>query len=281
MRDSDAAIRVGAVSSGKLCRVYYSFCITYLYNSVGEMNMVRSIPKVSNGALHMPTDEESFSDLIQPGSAEWYTWLENSRSFRFETSSLSFTARQEQRPGGRYWYAYRRLHGKLHIAYLGKSCELSAERLNVVAAFLAEDSIGNVTQHSLYELKEAVLQLQEPPTTAFQEVLTQVEEKRFAHLWVQGQVMTPQQALAIHEDALLSKQAATIPDDAVLTSPGLTHRESDVLCFLTKGFTSTQIARELVISLSTVNTHIRSIYNKLGVTSRSAATRYALEHHLV
>ena len=132
--------------------------------------MVRSIPKVCNDSLQLSFSDGSTTDNIQPGSAEWYVWLEHSQSFRFETSSLSFTARQEQRPGGRYWYAYRRRHGKLRIAYLGKSSELSIERLNAVAAFLAEDSIDDVKQHSTHKMKEVVLQ--ETPITAFPEVRT-------------------------------------------------------------------------------------------------------------
>ena len=64
--------------------------------------------------------------------------------------------------------------------------------------------------------------------------------------------------------------------------PGvLTKREQEVLGLLTMGLTNAQIAERLVVSLSTLNTHVRSIYNKLEVTSRSAATRYAVEHHLV
>ena len=62
---------------------------------------------------------------------------------------------------------------------------------------------------------------------------------------------------------------------------GLTPREMDVLRLLAKGLTSAQIAEQLTIGVVTVNFHVRSIYSKLGVTSRSAATRYALEHHLV
>jgi DNA-binding NarL/FixJ family response regulator len=66
------------------------------------------------------------------------------------------------------------------------------------------------------------------------------------------------------------------------TSPaGLTTREMDVLRLLAQGLTSAQIAERLVIGLVTVNSHVRSIYSKLGVTSRAAATRYALEHHLL
>jgi DNA-binding NarL/FixJ family response regulator len=54
-----------------------------------------------------------------------------------------------------------------------------------------------------------------------------------------------------------------------------------VLHLLAQGLTSAQIAERLVLSPMTVNTHVRSIYSKLGVTSRSAATRYAIEHHLL
>jgi len=43
---------------------------------------------------------------------------------------------------------------------------------------------------------------------------------------------------------------------------------------LTEGLTNAQIAERLVVSLPTVNTHVASIFNKLGVNSRSAATRY-------
>jgi DNA-binding NarL/FixJ family response regulator len=61
----------------------------------------------------------------------------------------------------------------------------------------------------------------------------------------------------------------------------LTIREMEVLRLLAQGLTSAQIAERLVIGLVTVNSHVRSIYSKCGVTSRSAATRYAMEHKLV
>jgi len=60
----------------------------------------------------------------------------------------------------------------------------------------------------------------------------------------------------------------------------LSPREMDVMRLLAQGLTSAQIAKQLVIGVVTVNFHVRSIYSKLGVSSRSAATRYALEHHL-
>jgi serine/threonine protein kinase len=65
------------------------------------------------------------------------------------------------------------------------------------------------------------------------------------------------------------------------SSAGLTRREREVLRLLARGLTNPQIAAQLIIGLPTVGTHVASIYNKLGVTTRSAATRYALEHDLV
>jgi len=55
----------------------------------------------------------------------------------------------------------------------------------------------------------------------------------------------------------------------------------EVLRLVARGLSNAQIAEELVVSLLTVKAHLRSIYSKLGVTSRSAATRYTIEHHLV
>jgi DNA-binding NarL/FixJ family response regulator len=52
-----------------------------------------------------------------------------------------------------------------------------------------------------------------------------------------------------------------------------------VLQLLARGLSNAQIAEELVVSLLTVKAHLRSIYSKLGVTSRVGATRYAVEHH--
>ena len=62
---------------------------------------------------------------------------------------------------------------------------------------------------------------------------------------------------------------------------GLTSREVEVLGLVAQGLTNEQVAEQLVISSRTVNTHLTAIYRKIGVSSRSAATRYAIEHHLI
>jgi DNA-binding NarL/FixJ family response regulator len=61
---------------------------------------------------------------------------------------------------------------------------------------------------------------------------------------------------------------------------GLTVREVEVLSLVAKGDTNRAIAAELMISEKTVARHLSNIFTKLGVSSRSAATAYAYEHHL-
>jgi DNA-binding CsgD family transcriptional regulator len=61
---------------------------------------------------------------------------------------------------------------------------------------------------------------------------------------------------------------------------GLTLREVEIIRLLAAGLTNRQIAERLGLSVRTVDAHLRSIYAKLGVKSRSAATRYAVEHQL-
>lgn len=62
---------------------------------------------------------------------------------------------------------------------------------------------------------------------------------------------------------------------------GLTAREVEVLRLVAQGMTDGQVAEQLVISYRTVNTHLSAIYRKIGVSSKVAATRYAIEHHLI
>ncbi|HLW00251.1 MAG TPA: LuxR C-terminal-related transcriptional regulator [Ktedonobacterales bacterium] len=105
-------------------------------------------------------------------------------------------------------------------------------------------------------------------------------EQAFSMLWGEGRTLPLDQVLADQEPLPAAPPASTaVPAPATIA--GLTPRELDVLRLLAQGLTSAQMAEHLVISLVTVNFHVRSIYSKLGVTSRAAATRYALDHHLV
>jgi LuxR family maltose regulon positive regulatory protein len=68
---------------------------------------------------------------------------------------------------------------------------------------------------------------------------------------------------------------ATSPS-ALLVEP-LSGRELEVLRLLTTRLSSTEIARQLVISVHTVRSHVKNIYGKLNVHSRANAVRRAKE----
>jgi DNA-binding CsgD family transcriptional regulator len=66
--------------------------------------------------------------------------------------------------------------------------------------------------------------------------------------------------------------------NATATYPaGLSAREVEVLALVAEGMTNAEAGAALFISHRTVAQHLRSVYNKLGVGSRAAATRRALE----
>ncbi len=72
-----------------------------------------------------------------------------------------------------------------------------------------------------------------------------------------------------------------LPDrPTAATDAGLTARERAVLVLVAAGHTNRQIAAALVISPHTVRRHLQNIFRKLGVSSRVAATAYALQHGL-
>lgn len=64
------------------------------------------------------------------------------------------------------------------------------------------------------------------------------------------------------------------------SASGLSAREREVLALVATGATNRSIAIDLVISEKTVACHVSSIFSKLGVSSRAAATAYAYQHDL-
>ncbi len=62
---------------------------------------------------------------------------------------------------------------------------------------------------------------------------------------------------------------------------GLTARETEVIGLLARGLQTKQVARRLGISPKTADTHIQNAYRKIGVSTRAAATLYAMQHGLV
>jgi DNA-binding NarL/FixJ family response regulator len=61
----------------------------------------------------------------------------------------------------------------------------------------------------------------------------------------------------------------------------LTQRQVEVLRLVARGMTNAEIADALFLSRRTVHAHLRTIFHKLSVGNRSAATRYAIQHGLL
>jgi DNA-binding NarL/FixJ family response regulator len=87
------------------------------------------------------------------------------------------------------------------------------------------------------------------------------------------------------EYALSTEESSTPEQPSTSFAPehpaGLTPREVEVLALVATGMTNTQVAQRLFLSPRTVQRHLNSIFHKLGVSSRTAATRFALEHDLI
>jgi predicted ATPase/DNA-binding CsgD family transcriptional regulator len=100
------------------------------------------------------------------------------------------------------------------------------------------------------------------------------------------EVLTEGRAMGLREAieyALSTEEPSTPPLEQPSTSElpaGLTSREVEVLGLVATGMTNAQVAETLFLSPRTVQRHLNSVYHKIGVSSRTAATRFALEHGL-
>jgi len=117
---------------------------------------------------------------------------------------------------------------------------------------------------------------------------TQLGDQAFAAAWEAGRTISPEQAIAFALEVATEVSApappSAIPQPSVAAAEypaGLTAREVEVLRLVAQGLTDAQVAERLVLSAHTVHAHLRSIYGKLEVTSRAAATRFAVDHQLL
>jgi predicted ATPase/DNA-binding CsgD family transcriptional regulator len=100
-------------------------------------------------------------------------------------------------------------------------------------------------------------------------------DQQFGKLFREGEILGEKQVAQI-----FLKPQTKESTGKVLLPNSLTKRELEILRLVAQGLTDAQIAERLVLSPRTVNAHLTSIYNKLGVNSRTAATRFAMEHGL-
>ena len=112
-----------------------------------------------------------------------------------------------------------------------------------------------------------------PMARLLQEAMTRGITSTYTH-----QLLTALETWGQSQDG--APTASSVPSPQALIEP-LSQRELDVLRLLTTELSGPEIARELVVALSTVRTHTKRIYGKLNVTNRRAAVKRAAELNLI
>lgn len=126
----------------------------------------------------------------------------------------------------------------------------------------------------------------------YEQITAELGEEGFAREVAAGEQLSIQGIVALAEeivDSVLS-YSSTAGSVASLSSAsrsdpphpaGLTNREVEVLKLVAAGLTNQQAASRLSVTPRTINAHLTSIYNKIGVTNRAGAIRFAVDHGLV
>jgi DNA-binding NarL/FixJ family response regulator len=85
----------------------------------------------------------------------------------------------------------------------------------------------------------------------------------------------------VEASAFVVPRATEDAASSALADAGLSDRELAVLTELAQGLTNKEIGARLWVSEQTVKFHVRNVYRKLGISSRTEALRFAHEHDLV
>jgi DNA-binding CsgD family transcriptional regulator len=176
--------------------------------------------------------------------------------------------------------------GGSHRAFVfleGLACDAGAKGETERAAklFGAAQALREATG---FPLEPAMRELAEPFLVGAR---SQLEGGAWSAAWEEGRAMSMETAI----EYALSEEPSTITSSAAPTkqrstpvsehSFALTPREVEVLGLVAEGLTNPQVAQKLFLSPRTVQRHLNSVYRKLGVSSRTAATHLALEHDLL
>jgi len=164
--------------------------------------------------------------------------------------------------------------GTLLMSLEGLACVAGAEveALRAAMLFGAAEALMEEIGYRLVPQERVVL---EPYRAS---VRSRLGEATWEEAVAEGGTMGLEEAI---EYALLEEKPSTTTPSSTPEHPGgLTSREVEVIGLVAEGLTNAQVAQRLFLSPRTVDTHLTSIYHKLGVSSRAAATRFALEHGL-
>jgi DNA-binding CsgD family transcriptional regulator len=173
--------------------------------------------------------------------------------------------------------------GAYHVWGLGKVNALRGKPVQAARLWGAADALREQMGMSLSRF--------DLTTSGYEQDLAAVrsalDEASFDAAWAEGRAMSSEQAFeyAFSEE---EEKPASAPATKTTSEPsvsssypaGLSAREAEVLKLVADGLTNVRIAEALFISPRTVDRHLNSVYQKIGVSSRAAATRFAIEHGL-
>jgi predicted ATPase/DNA-binding CsgD family transcriptional regulator len=163
----------------------------------------------------------------------------------------------------------------------GLACDAEAEgeALRAARLFGAAEAMREAMGLTL---EPAMRPLEEPYLLGAR---SQLEEGAWREAWEEGRAMSMkaamEYALSEEEPSTTTLSTSEQPPSSLEHPAGLSAREVEVLGLVAEGLTNPQVAERLFLSPRTVQRHLNSIYHKLGVSSRTAATRLALEHGLL
>ncbi len=189
---------------------------------------------------------------------------------------------------GNYQQAYAFYKEGLALREIAGEKDGVAEVLEGLAGICAAQGEGNLAARLLGTVEmlcEATGMASSPIDDAFNEhtratIQAQLGVEAFTIARDEGHHSTLEQALALTRVMQCPKPVST-PSKPLPSLHGLSNREVEVLRWVAQGLSDSGVAARLVISPRTVQGHVRSIFKKIHVNSRSAATRYAIEHHLI
>lgn len=123
-------------------------------------------------------------------------------------------------------------------------------------------------------------------TWNFHPELIESARRQGVHGYLSKTLTAPQLVAAIEAvhagELVISNQGRRAPSAPGLDWPGrlegITDRESEILALITQGKSNAEVASLTYLSPNTVKSYIRSVYRKIGVTSRTQAVLYGVAH---
>ncbi len=204
-----------------------------------------------------------------------------------------------QSEGALLWARYHRQSGDPDLAYAraGRALELAAVPRQSLASITAHRLLGELDTDAARFSDAAAhlaaaLALADSCAAPFERAQTLLalgelhalsgdRDAASAALTAVRSICEPLRAkLALARVESLSIRLGPLKGIPRASPAGLSPREVEVLRLLASGYSNGEIADRLSVSVRTVTTHLTAIYTKLGVSSRTAAMRFALDAHL-